>query len=549
MLNLSDKELDRLSREAANEHEPGDQLGPGAWEKLELRLDRELGRISPNPFRAIRRGFRRFPLYYAPAMILLVGISYYIIRSGKGNSRIETSGSPPLTAAKPAQSPTATIQPSSQDQNKTYNSTSTLEKDHGSDRGEAGSAPNAAPVSGSAGSTSPAGITPSPESNTSDSNSTLPHTRIPRQKNASPAINDASTGNSPSAINGASAGISPRSMYSNPAYQPHNESRSQHTNKPDRSNKAKHHHGNGMDIEPGPAASVTQNDLLSRQNQDAAASSERAGNVLGKRPANYSGRDLPAATTKPRELEAASVRAPGPLAGRPHVDDSSLRNFAGIDGPIHANAPYHRIKRNLQFGLLAAPDFSSVNSLAGDRPGSSIGLTVDYQFADRWYISTGLLFTRKNYSARSADYHAPPSFYWANNLRNCNLVKGTFNMLEIPLNLRYDFSTFNNTIFFASAGLSSYLKTNEDMNFYYDFFGRSAAAPFKYRSNSAYLFSAVNLSLGFETGISNSFSLLFAPYVKLPAGGSGMGFGQVRISSMGLNFGIKYAPIISRKRK
>jgi len=49
MLNLSDKELDRLSREAANQHDPGDLVGPQSWERLELRLDKELGRIGPSP--------------------------------------------------------------------------------------------------------------------------------------------------------------------------------------------------------------------------------------------------------------------------------------------------------------------------------------------------------------------------------------------------------------------------------------------------------------------------------------------------------------------
>jgi hypothetical protein len=57
----------------------------------------------------------------------------------------------------------------------------------------------------------------------------------------------------------------------------------------------------------------------------------------------------------------------------------------------------------------------------------------------------------------------------------------------------------------------------------------------------------VNLSLGVETGISNNLSLLVAPYVKLPS--RNIGFGQVSVSSVGINFALKFAPVISRQRR
>lgn len=205
------------------------------------------------------------------------------------------------------------------------------------------------------------------------------------------------------------------------------------------------------------------------------------------------------------------------------------------------------INRSLQIGLSIAPDFASVNSLAGDRPGSSFGLTLDYQIANRWYLGTGLLFSRKNYAARAQDYHAPYSFYTANNLHNIDFVKGTFNMLEIPLNLRYDFSVAGNTVFFASAGLSSYLFASENCNYYFDSFGRQDCRGFDYPAKGNYLFSALNLSLGVEAGISNNLSLLVAPYMKIPT--HNIGFGQIQMNSVGINFALKFTPVLSRKRR
>src|ERR1700761_9072071 len=100
MLNLSDKDLDRLSQEAAQQHEPGDIVGPKFWEKLEARLDRELGKVNPNP----ARGIRRLPYYYAPALLIILGVTSYLVRLNNLSHNGTNSGSPPLTLVNPAAS-------------------------------------------------------------------------------------------------------------------------------------------------------------------------------------------------------------------------------------------------------------------------------------------------------------------------------------------------------------------------------------------------------------------------------------------------------------
>src|ERR1700748_1049312 len=115
MLNLSDKELDRLSREAAQEHAPGDPLGPRSWDKLQTRLDAEFG-STPNFFGKLRR----LPFYYTPAILLILGVGYYFIRHGTNTARQgEPSGSPPVAnmpKALPSQPDNRTI-PLSSSQN------------------------------------------------------------------------------------------------------------------------------------------------------------------------------------------------------------------------------------------------------------------------------------------------------------------------------------------------------------------------------------------------------------------------------------------------
>jgi len=264
--------------------------------------------------------------------------------------------------------------------------------------------------------------------------------------------------------------------------------------------------------------------------------------------ANNAARSKPT-TTAPRELTHASLPKPNRLGQRTAISDSALRAYTAKTSTIQiGKSKSLRINRTLQFGLSLAPDFSSVNSLAGDKPGSTIGLTLDYQFANHWYLSTGLLLDRKNYAARAQDYHVPYDYYRLNGIHNVDFVKGSFSMLEIPLNLRYDFSVTGNTLFFASAGVSSYLMTNENCNYYFNAYGPGTVfKSFNYSNNGNYLFSTINLSLGVETGISDDLSLLVSPYIKLPS--QNIGFGQISMSSVGVTFALKFAPVISKRRK
>jgi len=548
MLNLSDNELDRLSREAASEYDPGVITNPGAWKKLEHRLDGDLGRIRPNLFRSIRR----FPFYYAPALLFLAGISYYLFRPSHSpaTAKSESSSGPPapvLKAIRPA--PTNSNQ-NSITQNNPDKATSTPDKDRST--GDKGSNADAAT---SLHPDAPASADPS-------------RTHAPDPRHSDVATKDRPSGSAhPNAASPNSA--HPNTTRSgNTAYHPSG-SNALH---PNASNPVASNAAGSNPLRPGTHPSNSGGGLASvtgSKNSNGSKGSKHHGVYTG--PVNQgasaaTGTAVPSGQGSGSSVASATITAaptpaypepgfsriqrPGRLTPLPTIDDSGLRNFNPKTGyPVtidNKNASLH-INRSLQFGFSISPDFASVNSLAGDKPGISLGLTVDYQLANRWYISTGLIYTKKNYAASGKDYHAPYDYLRANNMHNVDFVKGTFGMLEIPLNLRYDFSIAGNTSFFATAGFSSYLLTHENCNYYFDMFGRGEHRKFEYQMHPTNLFSTINLSMGAETAISNSVSLLVAPYLKLPAGN--IGFGQIQLNSMGINFAVKYAPVLSRKRR
>ena len=491
MLNLSDKDLDRLSQEAAQQHEPGDIIGPRFWDKLETRLDRDLGKVTPNP----ARGIRRLPYYYAPALLVILGVSYYLVRPGGKSHKGMSSGSPPLSVTQPA----------SADPLKPVRSSS-----------------NPVP-------SDKLNSTPTAPSNT---------IQYPGTADAStnaPAASTRSDGSKPSAARAfapARAGASTASSrpHKNPSLTSGNSSlTSTNFTNSNHSPRRRHSHNKPTGSEPNKST-----DLLT---------------------ANTTGNPGTAAPTtnapSPRDLTYSAVRGPGRLAHVGRISDSALRafNLSTIRQPIRDRVLH--INRSLAFGIVGGPDYASVSSVSGQRPGSTIGVTVDYQFLNHLYIGTGLLFSRKIFTAFPEDYHVPHGYYDSTGMAmggGVNVVKGTFNMLEVPLSLRWDFNTSDNSLFFIGVGTSSYFFTRQNCGYYYNFYNPRTPSykNITYSNQPSSLFASIDFSAGAEFGISNSLSVLFGGYVKTPT--RGIGFGQVDLTSVGLTFGLRYAPVISRKR-
>ena len=515
MLNLSDKELDRFSQEAAQEYEPGDVLGPRSWEKLEVRMTQEFGRPGWNPIRHIRR----FPFYYAPALLLLLGVGYFLVRPG-----VSSGSSLGATAAKtPAQ---ATISVPTQKSADKATSTSAVSSSptapQGGGTGAAGTGVADAARGGASADGAVAGGAPVTPGGAS---------RHAASREGASREGAVASGTGPS---GKLGGTMTRDSKGNGhAIQGASGSRSRV-------------HGISGNRAGGNGGDDNRIAITTPMNPGRGQGNAKRGTAgAGTRGAGAMG-----AGTTERELSRSNVQQPRSLAKRVMIGDSALRAFnakSGVPALIHKKGIYE-INRKWQFGLTLAPDFTSVNSLAGDKAGSSIGLTVDYLFAPHWYLNTGILATRRNYAARNQDYHAPPAFYLQNNIYGAvNFVKGSFYMMEIPLNLRYDFSVAGNTLFFVSAGSSSYFLTTENANLYWQHFNRDMCSPVDHLPiHQTNLFSTVNLSAGVEAGLSNSLSLLVAPYMKLPA--KKLGLGQVQMNSVGIDFTLKWAPVTSRKR-
>jgi hypothetical protein len=189
------------------------------------------------------------------------------------------------------------------------------------------------------------------------------------------------------------------------------------------------------------------------------------------------------------------------------------------------------------YSFLVGIDKSTVKFKYGNNPGINLGMIGGYHFNDRLSVHTGAIYTQKNYKVAGEDFTAPKGS-WASYYKIDN-VEGYCRMWEVPVLLRYNLSRSSKNNVFLSAGLSSYFMTKEDYTYhYYSFTGQLVSRHNEYNSGDTHIMSIADFSVGFENRLSRNWSLLVEPYAKIPL--SGVGQGNIQLSSFGLNFSVQY---------
>ncbi|WP_276481169.1 porin family protein [Paraflavitalea pollutisoli] len=246
--------------------------------------------------------------------------------------------------------------------------------------------------------------------------------------------------------------------------------------------------------------------------------------------------DRPATGAAYKDPAPSLVQDPGDMAGALGIITAPA--YTPVIENKEKAAPLERIKepRGWEVSVLAGPDLSNVGFTDVDKVGYNVGAQVAYRFNNRWSVNTGLIYTRKNYTAQGKDFTKPNNNYWNN--ADVKQVSGDCVMFDIPLNVRYDLSLNKKTRWFVSAGASSYIMTNQNYLVNYEYNGSPRVYPHEEYGTSSYLFSIVNFSVGFETKLNKRLSLQAEPYFKLPT--KGLGYGKLDLNSYGLYFSLRY---------
>ncbi|OUJ75322.1 hypothetical protein BXP70_04710 [Hymenobacter crusticola] len=260
--------------------------------------------------------------------------------------------------------------------------------------------------------------------------------------------------------------------------------------------------------------------------------------ISTERPSSQS---LATAATLVDTTSAASLPAIAPVALAPDTTSQKLAlPEPAVDSTIikKQEKPTYR----LLVGALGAPSLSAVRTIQTARMGGDLGLSLEYRLTNRLRVRASLIRSVKRYKAASEYYTAPPAWGWR---AGDYEVNGNCRITEIPVDFRYDLLSRPTHLVFFSAGMNSLLMRNERYSYDYYVNGTPRTAAVRVENGANFVLSVVNLSVGVERQLNTHLSFQAEPFVQLPLGN--VGAGQVRLSSAGLLFSLKYGFLPSRR--
>lgn len=217
-----------------------------------------------------------------------------------------------------------------------------------------------------------------------------------------------------------------------------------------------------------------------------------------------------------------------PLTPKEIIRTSPALNLPGIAvPPLTETSPAPLRQSGLGLRVLYSPDFSTIETNKIFKVGNNIGVLGEYRFNKRWSVQTGVIKSLKYYRASPEQYASPYA------LKNLKDIHATCDMLDIPLNLRFDFVNTPQHKWFVTAGATSYLMLKEKYSYNYENnYGSSTRRNSWEGKTGFYPFGVVNISAGYERRLFKNFTAQAEPFFKVPV--QNVGYGNVKLSTFGL---------------
>lgn len=213
-----------------------------------------------------------------------------------------------------------------------------------------------------------------------------------------------------------------------------------------------------------------------------------------------------------------------------------------IDEQPQVVKPAPQQLRGLSVRFAVSPDLSTIGLRNFSRPGTNVGMLLEYRLASRWSVQAGVIQSTKIYRGSISEYELPPY----TKVRP-ESVNGRCNMLDIPINLRYDVARrprLNGQVpsrWFVSGGVTTYVMRKEDYDYNYPAGTHLyPTTPLGWSGSTGkwFNFSQLNLSGGYERSISRKLSWQVEPFVKVPL--KSVGYLKLNLLSTGAFLSLRY---------
>jgi hypothetical protein len=257
--------------------------------------------------------------------------------------------------------------------------------------------------------------------------------------------------------------------------------------------------------------------------------------VADKIPANEK-QSNPAATGESKtdlgqEINKEDLEKKTPPASVEKTNAAQDKTIQPLSKQKPATANNHTM-HTLYAGLVSGFDVSTVKFQSVKNTGFSAGILLGYQLGKKLSIESGFLLDKKFYYT-DAKYFSLNKIYIPPNVKLTD-INGNCYMFELPVNIKYNWSTTAHSSWFSTLGLSTYIMKKESYNYTYEYSGNPGLMNYAktYDNTSTTWFGIINLSAGYMHTLGKAGSLRVEPYVKIPA--QGLGIGNLSIWSTGV---------------
>ncbi len=190
--------------------------------------------------------------------------------------------------------------------------------------------------------------------------------------------------------------------------------------------------------------------------------------------------------------------------------------------------------RGLYLGVLAGPQWNQVEGQGYNKTGLNIGLIAGFSLNKKLAIESGISYSKKYYYSNGEHFHMKKNP--GTPVMKVISLEGSSNVIEIPTKIKYDLIDNKKRELFITAGLSTYLLTKENNQYYALINGALQNSTVSYDNRKIYVAGGMNLSGGYSIHLKKKTDIRIEPYLQIPFKGTGVG--SMRVTTTGLNIGI-----------
>lgn len=277
----------------------------------------------------------------------------------------------------------------------------------------------------------------------------------------------------------------------------------------------------------------------------------------GRRAGTVANPDFDPASEGPVRVTGLDSAAVAEAGAMPVWQDVARLRSHSFVWPVFTSALYHPVAapdvekpaattrpkvRGFSLRAMVSPDLTTIGLHDFVRPGTNLGLLVEYRLSSRWSVQAGAMWSKKVYEAYPDQYVWPTNWKWQVPVLG---VDGVCSMIDIPLNVRYDVvlqprkSGLTPSRWFVNTGATSFVMLREVYDYQYEN-PNDPRIKFKQWAGKTgtYSLSHLNFSVGYERAWTKRWSWQIEPFIKTPL--QGVGRFKVNLISTGTFLSIRY---------